>query len=300
MGLDSCLVFTMDEMFTTFQILRTARMHVTSASDFESRFVNTPIGQPLRKTSQLTRSKMTKKIGAALSLYDTTFVFASDFLRARYLRRTGVIRQQQEIVLTSFTEAKHAEAMGYLCRWNCATQGQQRLDAFRLAKAFVSGQDAVEDEVAASIVSMPEAATELKKMLEGNPGTVRYYIQMMAMYNNKIEFCELLKVAWQDLHDIFVETYARLQGIVSLLWADPFYGAKFQPKLSEQVNLRVLIDYLTKPGSVIIVFGRPLLLAQYWQPIFADRFGKSLIETSTRHFGRSSVQRQETSTLTIR
>ena len=66
-----------------------------------------------------------------------------------------------------------------------------------------------------------------------------------------------------------------------LIWLDPFYQERFQPKLSqpnESILMRGLLDAVSMDGTVVLVFGRPNLLFRYWaEPVFGDGVNSSKV-----------------------
>jgi hypothetical protein len=56
---------------------------------------------------------------------------------------------------------------------------------------------------------------------------------------------------------------------------DPFYGPSDQPTGNRAQELRKVLDRLSHVGSVVLVWGRPEWLYEYWKPLFADGFAGS-------------------------
>jgi 16S rRNA G966 N2-methylase RsmD len=65
---------------------------------------------------------------------------------------------------------------------------------------------------------------------------------------------------------------------VKLFHLDPWYDEKGIPKPQDAKALRSLIDAMSKPESVVLIWGRSQFLTEHWKPIFADGWHGSKVK----------------------
>ena len=85
-----------------------------------------------------------------------------------------------------------------------------------------------------------------------------------------------------------------LDNVVDLVFADPFYGPKWQPTATDHITLRRLFDAVSKDHTVFIIFGRVDMLFTHWVPIFDKGLAGSKInykiQSSLFHLVRSQAR----------
>jgi hypothetical protein len=129
--------------------------------------------------------------------------------------------------------------------------------------------------------------------------TGKDFLRFQALYEDRRNTVEILNTAWQqlDCKDVSLripnqEIYQGLEGLVDLVLADPFYGPKWQPTLTERPIVRKLFDKISKDRTVFLIFGRPDMLYLHWYPVFEHGLANSTveykIESSLFHVVRAS------------
>ncbi len=66
--------------------------------------------------------------------------------------------------------------------------------------------------------------------------------------------------------------------LVKLFWFDPMYHRSDQPTKTEASLVRKILDELSMPGSIAVVWGRLNELYEFWKPIFSDNFCGSTVQ----------------------
>jgi 16S rRNA G966 N2-methylase RsmD len=131
------------------------------------------------------------------------------------------------------------------------------------------------------------------------------WVKFEKLYQERTCKVELCHTAWENFDRMSVRwrngkhEFSGL--VVDLVLADPWYGAKFQPTKTEQVQLRKLFDSISKDYTVFIIFGRHELLHNHWTPVFEKHLAGSgvdyKIESSMFHVDRSPLRDKHTNNL---
>ena len=210
---------------------------------------------------------MTYVTGVLGKLGDWTF--GKDFLRSKFLTRT---RLPRPIVLNQLEERQLA-AIKLKRQWEVAPP-HMRAALVKQAKKFLTGRESVEDE-AARITSKVGEDMLLVLSTAATESAKRDYIKLLDLYSTKKGQVMLIRSAWQDLD---ARDILKLLKKGKLIWIDPYYPENYQPKVSEQSMMRKLLDEISDTGTVVLIWGRALVLASHWVPIFAPKLGGSKVD----------------------
>ena len=180
------------------------------------------------------------------------------YLRAAYLHPLNQKRplQATQPAVGYITDERQAQATTILRNWAVAVSVAQRAAISKKAVLFLTGQESFDDSVIAIQTAHPKSRIPTFK----TDTTGRDYLKYENLYQSNLTQVELVLQPWQHL-DVEGGVQLRMEnrenigmvGQVDLLWADPYYGPRFQPTLTEQPLLRKIFDKVSHDYTVFIM-----------------------------------------------
>ena len=264
------------------------RAGLPNAASVREEFLLVSKGTPAQKKEKLRLTEYRNAILAAVeNLENQRFFGAAD-----YIRQVFLMRGPQESALTvagpvlnSEQDAKRKQAQTLLRSWEFVAPGE-RAKIFKQIRLFVYGEGSLED--AQQDVRNQGDSSSSAKRFELPPNTsdhvARELLLVASTFYKTASKLKLENLVWQDfraeehLKEMIVDQSLPQ---AKLIWLDPFYQERFQPKLSqpnESILMRGLLDAVSMDGTVVLVFGRPNLLFRYWaEPVFGDGVNSSKV-----------------------
>ena len=294
MGKDECKLFDISNLHTAWLALK--QRICSGSSTVLSCLTLVKRGELVNKPFDVASAELQEYIANYFLILDS-FELGIDYLRAKYLfplKRQRALAATQPAVGHVLDE-KQAPAIGLLRLWATATNSEARSAIYRKAVYLLTGQQSIEDESVAIKKKHPKSRQPSFHREQNQ----RDYLRYQDYYYQNISKSEIILSTWQDFDPVKVslkpDSKADHRGIcgqVDLVFADPFYGEKFQPTLTEMPRLRKLFDLVSKDYTVFLIFGRPDMLYTKWAPVFERGLGGSkvdyTIQSSLFHVVRSS------------
>jgi len=197
---------------------------------------------------------------------------------------------------------RQIEAIRIIRNWCIADTVADRSKWLKIADAFVTGVESVEDTALAIKKNHP--SLKHPPFITDIQG--RDFLRFEQLYLERTDKTELQNCAWQDFAprsvalDMVNKEHIGLESVVDLVFADPFYALQYQPTVTEQTHLRKLFDQISKDNTVFLIFGRPEMLYKFWFPIFQRGVASSKIEYKvTQAYSISFEVKKETTLLAI-
>jgi len=246
-GNQECRLFSLNDLHDAWVALK--KRCITNNPNVMNCLLCIREGTLINQPAELKSSEVSNFIANVFGVFDK-FDIGKNYLRSAYL---FPLRRQQRIDASQpsaghLSNEKQAEATTILRLWMTALEVKDRAAAHKKAVSLISGQPTVEDAAMELKKSHPKSRVPVFK----EDTTSRDFLRFQKIYQQHVNQVELMQTAWQNVSErglaltIANREHHGMTGQVDLVIADPFYGVKYQPTISEQAIVRRMFDNINQ------------------------------------------------------